>query len=108
MLYRSGGRTERASPPGYILDSCDLVLHLHGPQALVDLMQDPLAQEAAAPAVQASHDHAVRADQHRVPVQLVALTHRLATGGAVTGRAHNHTRSEEELGTPSHSYHDML
>ncbi|TNN32479.1 hypothetical protein EYF80_057361 [Liparis tanakae] len=55
-------------------------------QSLVDLMQDPLTLEAAAPAVQTSHQDAVRADQRRVPAKREAVRHSLATGGAVTVR----------------------
>ena len=70
-----------------LLQSCDLVLDIHSPQPLVDLVQDPLTLEAAAPAVQTGHDDAVWADQHRVPAQREALAHRLATGGAVSVEA---------------------
>lgn len=46
-------------------------------------MQDPLTLEAAASAIQAGHDDAVRADQHRVPPEGEAITHSLTTEGTV-------------------------
>lgn len=49
----------------------------------MDLVQDPLTLEAAAPAVQTSDDDAVRADQHRVPAEGETVAHSLTTGGAV-------------------------
>lgn len=66
-----------------ILHCRDLVLNVHSPQSLVDLVQDPLTLEAAASAVQTGHDDAVRADQHRVPAEGEAVAHSLTTGGAV-------------------------
>lgn len=76
-----------------ILHRCDLVLNVDGPQSLVDLMQDPLALEAAASAVQTSNDDAIRADQHRVPAEVETVTHSLTTGGAVAEQC----REEGEL-----------
>lgn len=55
----------------------------------MNLMQDPLALEAAAPAVQTGHDDAGRADQHRVPADREAVTHCLATWGAVAVKGQN-------------------
>ncbi len=50
----------------------------------MDLVQDPLTLEAAASAVQTSHDDAVWADEHGVPAEGETVTHSLTTGGAVT------------------------
>lgn len=69
---------------GNLLHCSYLVLNINSSQSLVDLVQDPLTLEAAASAVQTSHDDAVRADQHRVPAKGEAVAHSLATGGAVT------------------------
>ena len=66
------------------LQSCDLVLDIDSSQPLVNLVQDPLTLEAAAPAVQTSRDDAVRADQRRVPAEGEPVTHSLTTRGAVT------------------------
>lgn len=70
----------------YELHCRDLVLHVDGSQSLVDLMEDPLALEAAASAVQTGHDDAVGAHQHRVPTEVETVAHRLSTGGAVTAQ----------------------
>lgn len=90
-LIKSGrsGKSVNAN----ILHRCDLVLNVDGPQSLVDLMQDPLALEAAASAVQTSYDDAIRADQHRVPAEGETVTHSLTTGGAVAEQS----REEGEL-----------
>lgn len=88
----------RTSRSGYsvnanILHCCDLVLNIDGSQSLVDLVQDPLALEAAASAVQTSYDDAVRADQHRVPAEGETVAHSLTTGGAVAEQS----REERQL-----------
>lgn len=86
-----------------ILHCCDLVLNINRSQSLVHLVQDPLTLEAAAPTVQASHDDAVWADQHRVPAQREAVAHSLATGGTVTEQSVGHTDEENSAGAEANS-----
>jgi len=83
-----------------VLHRCDLVLNVHSSQSLVELVQDPLTLEAAAPAVQTGHQDVVRADQHRVPAEREAVRHSLTTGGAVTEQGAGHERSTKTQEKP--------
>ena len=71
---------------GYILQCSYLVLNIHGTQALVDLLQDSQAPEACPPAIQPGHNHLITTDQHRVPTQLILITHRLTARPTITKR----------------------
>lgn len=87
-----------------VLHCCHLVLDINGPQSVVDLVQDPLTLEAAAPAVQSSHDDVVRTDQHGVPAQGETVSHCLTTGGTVTDQSGGHRFTKSFEYNPTFKY----
>lgn len=66
-----------------------LILHLEGPEAAVDGVQDFVSLVATPPPVEAGDNNPVRAGEVRTPVELEAIAHLLAAGAAVPAGAKN-------------------